>query len=111
MTRPDAPREIQRTAQECQSSAYEATNLQSALEGLHQDGLLVLKGVVNVDHVDHLREVMGEETKSILHDSERAGVFNQGVKSNILQAPPVARADCLFNDVFFNPYVIQLANA
>ncbi|KAK4546427.1 hypothetical protein LTR36_002104 [Oleoguttula mirabilis] len=111
MAASDGPREIHATARELQSLAYDNTNLQSALEGLHQDGLLVLKGVVDLGHVDHLREVMGAETASILHDSERAGLFNQGVKSNILQAPPVARADCHFDDVFFNPFVVQLANA
>ena len=108
---PDAPRAIDCTAQEQQSGKYGEQNLQAALEGLHQDGLLVLKGIVEVDHVDHLREVMNSETQSILHGSERGGMFNQGVKSNILQAPPVVRADCLFDDVFFNPFVVQIANA
>ncbi|KAK5115870.1 hypothetical protein LTR85_009464 [Meristemomyces frigidus] len=111
MTGSDGAREVYANARERHSLAYGKANLQSALEGLHQDGLLVLKGVVDVDHVDHLREVMSAETKSILQDSERAGLFNQGVKSNILQAPPVTQADCLFDDVYFNPYVIQLANA
>lgn len=36
--------------------------------------------------------------------------FNQGVKSNILQAPPLKDAEYLYNDVFFNPFVIQLMN-
>lgn len=108
---PDNPRTIKLTATERRSDTYSPTNLQAALEGLHQDGLLVLKGVVDVNHVDHLRNVMSAEATSILHSPERAGQYNQGVKSNILQNPPVAREDCLFDDVFFNPFVIQIANA
>ena len=111
MAEEDAPRAIDCTAREHQNGKYGARNLQFALEGLHQDGLLVLKGVVDVQHVNHLQKVMNSETESILHGSERGGLFNQGVKSNILQAPPVVRADCLFDDVFFNSFVVQIANA
>ena len=110
MVKLDAPREVSCTSREHQNGRYGEQNLQAALEGLHQDGLLVLKGVVDVQHVNYLRKVMNSETESILHGSERGGLFNQGVKSNILQAPPVVRADCLFDDVFFNSFVVQIAN-
>ncbi|KAK3114838.1 hypothetical protein LTR53_006418 [Teratosphaeriaceae sp. CCFEE 6253] len=107
----DAPRSISASPNERHRYAFDATTLQSALEALHQDGLLVLKQVVDVGHVDHLRQVMSAETRSILQSSQRADQYNQGVKSNILQNPPVHRADCLFDDVFFNPFVCQIANA
>ena len=110
-TRMDAPRELNLTPEERRNGTYNPTNVQKALEGLHQDGLLVLKGVVDVDHVDHLREVMSSETKSIMADPRRSGIYNQGTPSNILQTPPVARKDCLYNDVWFNSYVVQIANA
>lgn len=105
----DSPRAIQYSPKEKTAQAYDPENLQSALEGLHQDGLLVLKSVVDVAHVDKLRDAMSAETQTTLQ--ERAGLFNQGVNSNILQCPPVGNEDCLFEDVYFNPYVIQIANA
>ncbi|KAK5110263.1 hypothetical protein LTR62_006116 [Meristemomyces frigidus] len=105
----DGPRSVPLSSEDRSNSRYSSEAVQYALEGLHQDGLLVLKGVVDVAHVDHLRGVMGAETQIILQ--ERAGLYNQGVESNILQNPPVARKDCLFDDVFFNPYVVQVANA
>ncbi|KAK4508149.1 hypothetical protein PRZ48_001887 [Zasmidium cellare] len=105
----DAPRAIGLTPNERTAKSYDPQNLQAALEGLHQDGLLVLKNVVDVAHIDKLREAMSAETKTILN--ERAGLFNQGVNSNILQCPPLANGECLFDDVYFNPYVIQIANA
>lgn len=107
----DGPRAIQLLPKEALSGKYGPRNLQRALEGLTQDGLLVLRDVVDVAHVDRLREVMSAEAQTILNESERAGLYNQGVKSNILQCPPVARQDCLFDDVYFNSYVIQIANA
>ena len=107
----DAPRSIQLTEEERRNGAYNPENLQKALEGLYQDGLLVLKDVVDVDHVDHLREVMSADTQNILQDARRAGKYNQGVNSNILQNPPLDREDCLYNDVWFNPFVVQIANA
>lgn len=107
----DAPRFIVLTATERQRGQFGPENLQAALEGLHQDGLLLLKQVVDVRHVDHLRRAMSEETTQILNGSERGGVFNQGVASNILQQMPLERGDCLFEDVCFNPYIIQIANA
>lgn len=107
----DSPRALYASVEEKLKRSYSSSSLQKALEGLHQDGLLVLKNVVNVEHVDHLRRVMSAETQEILHNSERQGLYNQGVKSNILQNPPIQRKDCLFDDVFFNPFVIQIANA
>jgi hypothetical protein len=70
-----------------------------------------LKNVVDVAHVEKMRSVMSSETQDILNTSKRAGVYNQGIASNILQCPPVAREDCHFDDIFFNRYVIQIANA
>lgn len=107
----DLPRYIHLTADERSRQAYSPANVQSALEGLYQDGLLILKGVVDVAHIDHLYRVMTSETKSIMEDGRRAGKYNQGVNSNILQLPPVNRQDCLFDDVWFNPYVVQVAQA
>ena len=111
MSTQDAPRTIFCSTDERHRGAYGPTNLQKALEGLHQDGLLVLKSVVDIAHVDHLRKVMSAETQSILQDPRRTGIYNQGVNSNILQNPPLTREDCLYNDVWFNPFVAQIANA
>ncbi|KAK4552190.1 hypothetical protein LTR86_010544 [Recurvomyces mirabilis] len=107
----DAPRAVILDSQDKLNGRYGDAAIQAALEGLHQDGLLILKGVVDVAHVDHLRGVMTAEGQEILRSEQRAGLYNQGVKSNILQNPPVARRDCLYDDVFFNPYVVQIANA
>ncbi|KIX05742.1 uncharacterized protein Z518_03714 [Rhinocladiella mackenziei CBS 650.93] len=112
--KPDGPRVIRLSLEERLKGTYSLANLQSALEGLHQDGLLVLESAVGVDHVDQLNTFMTNETASILKAKDPDGTlkaFNQGVKSNILHGPPVNNESLLFNDVYFNPFVIQIANA
>ena len=50
----DAPREIVASAEEMKELAYRPAALQAAHEGLQQDGFVVLKSVVEVEHVDAL---------------------------------------------------------
>ena len=111
MTQPICKKHLRVCISEC-SVGYDSCQ-RRVLIRLEQtrDGLLVLKNVVDVGHVDHLRQVMSAETQTILNHPQRAGMYNQGVNSNILQFPPVHREDCLFDDVWFNPFVVQVANA
>lgn len=106
-----SPRSIYPAPTDLSRGTYSASTLQSALEGLHQDGVVVLKSVVSVAHVEHLHAAMSEQTAGILESEQRRGLYNQGVRSNILQQPPVEREDCLFEDVWFNGFVVQVANA
>ncbi|KAL2064127.1 hypothetical protein VTL71DRAFT_4621 [Oculimacula yallundae] len=105
----DIPRLIYPTLAEVKASSYDSPNIEAALEGLHQDGFVVLKSVVDVAHVDHLNVQMSKEADDLLNNNLKP--FNQGVRSNILQAPPLKDSDYLHNDIFFNPFVIQIANA
>ncbi|TVY92214.1 Kanamycin B dioxygenase [Lachnellula willkommii] len=99
----DAPRTINPTPEELKASAYDTPNIEAAMVALHQDGLVVLKNVVDVAHVDHINSYMTGEADEII--TNNAKPFNQGVKS-----PPLKDPEYLYNDVFFNPFVIQLMN-
>lgn len=105
----DAPRSITPTIEELKASSYDALNIEAALEALSQDGFVVLKSVVDVTHVEHLNFFMTMEADELLKNNVKP--FNQGVNSNILQAPPLTHPEYLYNDVFFNPFVIQIMNA
>ncbi|KAF8861277.1 phytanoyl-dioxygenase family protein [Acephala macrosclerotiorum] len=105
----DAPRQITPTPEELKASAYDSRNIEAALEALHQDGFVVLKSVVDVNHIEKLNEYMAKDADHIMKNNLKP--FNQGVNSNILQAPPLKEPDLLYDDVFFNPFVIQLMNA
>jgi len=105
----DTPREITLSPEERKKSCYGVANIQKALEALHQDGFVVLKSVVDVEHVSNLNEYMCKDAEMLV--KTKAKPFNQGVDSNILQGPPLTKPEYLYNDVFFNPFVIQLMNA
>ncbi|KAI0469958.1 phytanoyl-dioxygenase family protein [Xylariaceae sp. FL0804] len=105
----DSPRLVVPTEEEHRRQRYDGENLKNALEAMHQDGFVVLKSVVDLDHVRQLREYMAVEAEELVQNKSKP--FNQGVKSNILQGPPVTKPDLLLNDVFFNPFVIQVMNA
>ncbi|KAF4624326.1 hypothetical protein G7Y89_g13846 [Cudoniella acicularis] len=105
----DAPRTITPTLEELKTSSYNGPNIEAALEALHQDGFVVLKNVVDVAHVERINSYMSKEADDILKNNLKP--FNQGVNSNILQGPPLKDPEYLYNDVFFNPFVIQIMNA
>jgi hypothetical protein len=120
----DAPRTITPTLEELRASSYDTANIEAALEALHQDGFVVLKKVVDVAHIDHLNSYMTKEADDLVKNKVKP--FNQGVDckylssvhiqclplpANILQAPPLKHSEYLYNDIFFNPFVIQIMNA
>ncbi len=96
------------TPEERKRGCYDSPALQKALEALHADDLVVLKVVVDVGHVDSLNKYMCDETDQITRESE---AYNHSIRSNILQGPPITNPEYLFQDVYFNPFLIQVMNA
>ena len=78
----DAPRSITPTLAELKASKYEVQNIQAALEGLHQDGFVVLKSVVDVAHADHINAYMTTEADELIKNKSKP--FNQGVNCRLL---------------------------
>jgi hypothetical protein len=76
-----APISVSITAEERKNGAYGFANLQKALEAMHQDGFVVLKGVAEVDHVSALNNYMTAEAEDILEAKakEEKPFWNQGV--------------------------------
>ncbi|KAI1609984.1 phytanoyl-dioxygenase family protein [Exophiala viscosa] len=78
---------------------YSPLSLQKALEALHKDGLVLLKGVIDVKHIQALNDKMCADAE--LRRTDPNQVYNHGVKY----------ASYLFEDVYFNPFLLQVANA
>jgi hypothetical protein len=57
---------------------YPPLTLQKALEAMHQDGLVVLKGVIDVKHIDALNEKMCAEADQKRADPDQ--IYNHAVK-------------------------------
>lgn len=65
------------SAEEARRGTYDTSKLQAALEALHQDGFVVLKGVVDVDHIRDLNEFMCKDADVLVKTKVKP--FNQGV--------------------------------
>jgi hypothetical protein len=77
----DDARRVPVTAAEVKDGAYSCTSLQMALEGLHQDGMVILRDVVDPEICDKLYAHMTSDRDRILetrHKGEQT--YNQGVK-------------------------------
>jgi hypothetical protein len=89
LPKPDGPRRVPLTDYDRDHGAYSPHYLQMALEGLHQDGMVVLQNLVDPEHCDSLYEHMTGDRDRILRERHAgAKVYNQGVKCKSL---PVAQ--------------------
>ncbi|KAK2051213.1 phytanoyl-dioxygenase family protein [Colletotrichum caudatum] len=88
---------------------YSPETLAKILGAMHQDGLVVLKDVIPTDLIDKINANMCADADLRIKDSSQG--YNHGVKSNFLQRPPITAPELLSKDVYFNPWLLQLANA
>ena len=74
----DGPRRVPLTEDDRANGAYAVPQLQMALEGLHQDGMVVLQNLVDIEHCDNLYEHMTGDRDRILQERHAgAQVYNQ----------------------------------
>lgn len=78
----NAPKAITPTLEELKASAYDTANIEAALEALHQDGFVVLKNVVDTDHVEIINGYMCHEAEELVRTKAKA--FNQGVNCMLI---------------------------
>lgn len=81
----DAPQAIGPTDKERSAGVYSPRNLQRVLSGLHQDGLVVLRGVIDLSHVDALNDAMCRDAEKKIADPTQ--VFNHDLKCKNLPPP------------------------
>lgn len=74
----DAPQAIAPTDKERIAGLYSLRNLQRVISGLHQDGLVVLRSVIDLSHVDGLNDAMCKDAEKKIADPTQ--VFNHDIK-------------------------------
>ncbi|KAJ5747664.1 uncharacterized protein N7511_009360 [Penicillium nucicola] len=97
---------IELTKDELATRQIGSHNLQSCLEALHHDGIVVLKNAVDPSHLDKLNEKMVAEAKSIYERTETYRNF--GKKTGNIQQEPVRSADYVFEDIIANPFATSV---
>ena len=78
----DGPKGIFPSDQERKNGAYSLETVGKILSALHQDGLVVLKDIIDVDHIDAINEAMCSEVDGILADPTK--YFNHGLKCKLI---------------------------
>ncbi|BGP19756.1 hypothetical protein JCM10213_003602 [Rhodosporidiobolus nylandii] len=101
-------RSITPTAAERAAGRLTQKTLQTALEALHQDGMVALAGVVEHDALDRLNKRMLEETRKLVDMGDK-GPFNYN-KGNIQQDPPIEPAT-YHPSTFLNPLATAVTSA
>lgn len=81
--------------------------IQALIESFQREGFVVLEDVIDPSHCDTLCEKMLADVEAILQRPDIPFNFNRG---NIQQAPPPF-APYLFDDVLFNPQIIEVTKA
>ncbi|TKY90002.1 hypothetical protein EX895_001300 [Sporisorium graminicola] len=83
-------------------------NLQSALEALHHDGIVVLENIIDPELLDRLNERMTIDTRALIAKGDE-GPFNYNL-GNLQQSPPY-ELDYFAPSIFFNPLATSLSAA
>jgi hypothetical protein len=74
----DAVRAVTMSDEERRDGKYSPVTLQKALEAMHQDGLVVLKDVIDVKHIEALNTKMCEDAEEKMARPDQ--VYNHEVK-------------------------------
>jgi len=95
------------TAEEVQCGQMRPEHLTAAVEALQVDGFVVLKNVIEIAHLEILREKMLQDVRTILERDDAPYNFNT---SNIQQDPP-PYPPYLFRDVLLNDMAVAVTRA
>ncbi len=100
-------RTIQTSEAERQRGHLSAESIELAIQSILEDGIVILEGVVDLEHCRILADKMLEEVEDIA--KKDAAPFNWH-RGNLQQPPPTAPA-YIFRDVLANDFVIDVTKA
>lgn len=82
----DGPQAIQCGKNERRRGQYSLETLGKVLSALHQDGLVLLKDVIEIEHVEAINNAMCAEVETIKSDPTKG--YNHGLKCMFLSRQP-----------------------
>eukprot|EP01111_Echinosteliopsis_oligospora_P010597 TRINITY_DN3343_c0_g1_i1.p1 TRINITY_DN3343_c0_g1~~TRINITY_DN3343_c0_g1_i1.p1 ORF type:complete len:317 (+),score=76.27 TRINITY_DN3343_c0_g1_i1:72-1022(+) len=94
--------EITPTSAERAAGKFDSDNIHKILEGMFTDGVIMLRDVINPEHLDRLNEVMVPESA----EKEKTSHKNFNAR-NIQHAPPLSPSSLFFEDIYVNPFLLQ----
>ncbi|MBD72481.1 hypothetical protein CMK21_20515, partial [Candidatus Poribacteria bacterium] len=95
-------RTLKISSDEVKSGHMHADNIQASIKALKEDGVVLLSGVIDVDHTDRLSQKM-------LEDVDRVEQTN-GISNNWQGVRPPPFHPYLFSDIVFNEMAITITH-
>ncbi|GAA5931328.1 hypothetical protein JCM1841_003791 [Sporobolomyces salmonicolor] len=102
---PTQPSFVVLSPEEKAAGKWSRANMQRAMEILHRDGLLAMTGIVDVEHLEKIRDSMVKTAKEVMPLKKKLSEFNHGIATNSLMSPPLTDPELRFEDVFSNTFV------
>lgn len=84
--------------EEIENCEWGVDNLRKIVDGMHNDGLLVLEGLINPEHMDKMNTYMVDDGLRIRQETKH---LNFGTE-NVQQSPPLHKKELVYSDVFEN---------
>ncbi len=105
----NTPVEVVPSAAEKATGRFNDATVKLFLSGMHRDGVVVLKDVVDPAHLDVINEFMVEDTRRELEG--RGQTYRNFGAENLQQGPPLMpQARYFFDDVYLNPLLFHAVN-
>jgi ectoine hydroxylase-related dioxygenase (phytanoyl-CoA dioxygenase family) len=95
----NTPVEVKPSPEEIACGRFTDANIKLFLSGMHRDGVVILKDVIDPAHLDKINEFMVADTEIQL---KKEGLHHNFDVENIQQGPPLAPEDYFFDDVYLN---------
>lgn len=103
----NTPAEITPSPEELARGRLNDANIKLLLSGLHRDGAVILKDVIDPSHLAKINDFMIKDTENELKKGDKLHL-NFGVE-NIQQGPPLTPSEYFFDDVYLNPLLFHAA--
>ena len=100
--------EITTSSAERSTEQLSAANLQRAVQAVLRDGYVILRDVVDPDHLDRLLPRMTADSKRLIASGQWGGAGR--LPGHLQQAPPPL-APFVFRDIVANPFAVQVTHS
>jgi len=103
----NTPVEVAPSPEEKAAGRFNDANVKLFLSGMHRDGVVILKDVIDPEHLDVINEFMVEDTRRELGKGD---VYKNFGAENLQQGPPLTPAKYFFDDVYLNKLLFHAVN-
>jgi len=102
----NTPVEVKPSPEEIAKGRFNDDNIKLFLAGMHRDGVVILKDVIDPAHLDKINEFMIKDTEKEL---QRTDLYRNFGAENIQQGAPLVPSEYFFDDVYLNQLLFHAA--